>query len=1388
MIRHITFLFLLISLGTVSLHADRGKYKQRGYHSVDVSKRHVPTAEQLNVTRLRRTFNSAIEKDIERKSRAAQEHLKRETARRIKAGDPRRHPDDDERQLIQLKRTLRKAGKWRHFLEEGSSPAAMRASDGRLNRGAPTVNVNGSTSATIDAGGHIEIELTFGAGDSAWIDLIIDLDGDGVPSDGDFSAFEYPFFGPGGSSTDQWVFDNSREDEDSSEGTFKISIDGFPYMDVTAFFQATVGSESAHATLTVNALTGAATASGTVSGVSEPALIFFTGDESGDLWITFTNSNGAFSFGFDEGEYSYFIGASGTDPSGFFLAQHTVEETAELSDLTIDLATDATISGKIVDAESQIGVESVDVQVFTDNYYIFSLGTGRTGTDGSFSIPLAGGTAYSPLSAFHPDYYSEGCGEAPIYMAAGASEMRDCEVEAWPAFVSGAVTDASSGAPLEDIEVDLSVSDDTGDMWAYNVAWTDHDGQYRLGSTLGSGTIWASDPQWREYQDEADYDFVVEEAEVKQDFALEPYDGGIEGKITDSSTGAALEGADVYAFDTDWDFTTWGTSDENGDYFLPAINGTFTVCASNWWLGYEEVCVENVTVASDTATQNFALEPLPPPDGYIQGYVKTADSGTPIEGVGVEAYPAESTDDYQYYYGETDETGFFSIGVDNNTYTVCTWDWTGMYETDEPCVENVTVNDDTVTLADMELKLIEWDGALAGSVFDQHGGAVVSWVSAYDTVELVGNSIMTDATGGYTLPLMDGDYIAMAFPWNWGWYLQDYETGVEIGGDTVTVNFVTPVIVLDAIVKGTVTDSTGAPLAGAYVNIEGVGEFAEDTGPYFWEETDEDGSFHSEVMGFTDRAYWIFGEYYDESGELMIGAVEDVTIGSGDTVVIELILKPREYRSTIYGYVFSGEDPVEEAYVYAYNFETYDYFDTYSDADGYYKMRVFNGEYEVCAEDWDTGDGECDYVLVNDEEAEVSFEFGPARVYMANEHGNFRFTWDNYGGLPVVDEIEVDDSFMPVEPSGEWPAESDVHYLYGGGLVVTGYSEDGDLRMGGLYGNTWTPLEMGIDRVAVGGADVITRYLYDVETELHVREVIATQDGKDYVVIGTNLRNPLDRGTLSHVHAGYFMDWDVAYSKITFDSEAEFWTDDMAGSMSTSITDAIHGLPVSLTVSYMHDDDGDSEASPGYVAMATLYEPGYATHHMSLDADDWGGFWFPDMATFMEMIQQGEDSPDETAASDYRIMQTSDSFTLAPGDEMSFVTVLLAATSTEEFQSILQDAAQSVADYLWAFTTDVVVEVPLPTEYALHQNQPNPFNPETSIQFDLPEATDVTLTVYDLLGRELTLLVDASRSAGVHRVAWDGRNSAGAAVATGVYIYHLQAGDFTSTKKLLLMR
>jgi hypothetical protein len=123
----------------------------------------------------------------------------------------------------------------------------------------------------------------------------------------------------------------------------------------------------------------------------------------------------------------------------------------------------------------------------------------------------------------------------------------------------------------------------------------------------------------------------------------------------------------------------------------------------------------------------------------------------------------------------------------------------------------------------------------------------------------------------------------------------------------------------------------------------------------------------------------------------------------------------------------------------------------------------------------------------------------------------------------------------------------------------------------------------------------------------------------------------------------------------------------------------------------------------------------------------------------------------------------------------------IKSDGTDESDGIYIDEMEILTDQLT--TTVDIASVQLPTQFSLAQNFPNPFNPVTMIQFSLPVASPVSLTLYDVLGREIKRMVDDVFDAGVHSYRFDGGS-----LASGLYYYRIAAGSYSNVKKMILVK
>ncbi len=104
--------------------------------------------------------------------------------------------------------------------------------------------------------------------------------------------------------------------------------------------------------------------------------------------------------------------------------------------------------------------------------------------------------------------------------------------------------------------------------------------------------------------------------------------------------------------------------------------------------------------------------------------------------------------------------------------------------------------------------------------------------------------------------------------------------------------------------------------------------------------------------------------------------------------------------------------------------------------------------------------------------------------------------------------------------------------------------------------------------------------------------------------------------------------------------------------------------------------------------------------------------------------------------------------------------------------------------------TDVGQEISsvLPTDFMLRQNYPNPFNPETVLEYSVPQKSQVSIEIYNIAGQKVRTLVNEVVSAGSYRLVWDGRSDTSEKVASGIYLYQLKSGNYTKTKKMVMLK
>jgi len=140
---------------------------------------------------------------------------------------------------------------------------------------------------------------------------------------------------------------------------------------------------------------------------------------------------------------------------------------------------------------------------------------------------------------------------------------------------------------------------------------------------------------------------------------------------------------------------------------------------------------------------------------------------------------------------------------------------------------------------------------------------------------------------------------------------------------------------------------------------------------------------------------------------------------------------------------------------------------------------------------------------------------------------------------------------------------------------------------------------------------------------------------------------------------------------------------------------------------------------------------------------------------------------------------------------------ILDVTSQDEVVFSYSIITSDGQDSVWSNTGEFVLSraalgsidgYAIPEQFSLHQNYPNPFNPVTTLRYDIPENSHITITIYDMLGREVKTLINQTQDAGYRSVIWDATNDYGKPVSAGIYLYQIQAGEYISTKKMVLLK
>jgi len=265
----------------------------------------------------------------------------------------------------------------------------------------------------------------------------------------------------------------------------------------------------------------------------------------------------------------------------------------------------------------------------------------------------------------------------------------------------------------------------------------------------------------------------------------------------------------------------------------------------------------------------------------------------------------------------------------------------------------------------------------------------------------------------------------------------------------------------------------------------------------------------------------------------------------------------------------------------------------------------------------------------------------------------------------------------------------------------------------------------------------------------------------NYVILEYIIRNISD-SLLQDLYVGLFFDWEltVDYEGAGFASE-----ENLGYVYHDTIGFPLHDPPKYRGISVINSEG----ASGQKLLMRPPVEPFYALTEsekiMALSAGVYDSLPY-DSSDFAQVISTGP-------------------FTLSSGQSDS---VIFAVLASDTLPNLISSAIQARNKYVNSTDVEIVEEGLLPEQFSLSQNYPNPFNPTTRISFALSTKSHVTLSVYNILGRNLINLLDKDLAAGTYQTSWNGRDRHGQTVSSGLYFYRLSAAGKSLTRKMILLK
>jgi len=283
---------------------------------------------------------------------------------------------------------------------------------------------------------------------------------------------------------------------------------------------------------------------------------------------------------------------------------------------------------------------------------------------------------------------------------------------------------------------------------------------------------------------------------------------------------------------------------------------------------------------------------------------------------------------------------------------------------------------------------------------------------------------------------------------------------------------------------------------------------------------------------------------------------------------------------------------------------------------------------------------------------------------------------------------------------------------------------------------------------------------------LRIRQDTFMWEGDPILLVKYTFENMHDY-SVSDLYLGQFMVFEITGS----DNEWTSYLDDLAGWEEND----------GLGFAYQYDNDPTTP----YIGVAMFDQSGKNTNNV---LDFYAGYRLmlgEDESRFSQIMRSGFFNSEASTPSDYSILMSSGPFSIDGGQSISpFIIAFVVGENLDDLKNVVNQAYQRSTQVLSVKKKSGQVL----DEFLLFKNYPNPFNPITTVHYNLPKETHINITIYDMLGRKVHELISQKQLAGNHSIQWNGVNHQGVPVSAGIYFYQLKAGEFVQTKKMVLFK